>query len=101
MENMALPIGAEQVCGFTKILEGYKAGKSRTESRIRSSENWWKLRNTQEEKKQVNIGADGGFVHLGLAEQAENQQNRIAQKPGRKIVQRQHRRQERIQKDQT
>jgi len=44
------------------ILQRYKAGKQHTESRIVSSENWWKLRNTQEEKKQVNIGADGGFV---------------------------------------
>ena len=61
MENLALPIGAEQVCGFTKILEGYKAGKARTEGRIRSSENWWKLRNSLEEQKVSDIGADGGF----------------------------------------
>ena len=54
-------IGAEQVRKFTEILQKYKAGKAQTESRIISSENWWKLRNTSEEKKTTNIGADGGF----------------------------------------
>lgn len=57
----AMPIGAEQLRRFTKILEEYKAGKSRTESRIRASENWWKLRNSMEEQKETAIGADGGF----------------------------------------
>ena len=61
MDTMVLPIGEEQVCGFLKVLERYKAGKARTEGRIRSSENWWKLRNTQEEQKVSDIGSDGGF----------------------------------------
>ena len=57
-----LAIGPEQLRKFTKILREYKTGKSRTENRIVASENWWKLRNTTEEQKQTNIGADGGFT---------------------------------------
>ncbi len=62
------PIGAEQVQGFLKTLQSYKAGKNRTESRILSSENWWKLRNTLEEKKDGATRADGftsrsGWLH--------------------------------------
>lgn len=55
-------IGEEQVKEFTQILQKYKAGKSMTEQRIVSSENWWKLRNRWEEQKLSNIGKDGGFV---------------------------------------
>ena len=56
------PIGAAQLKKFIQVLEKYKAGKSQTESRILASENWWKLRNTIEEKKLTNIGGDGGFT---------------------------------------
>ena len=56
------PIGSEQLNKFTQVLEKYKAGKAQTESRILASENWWKLRNTIEEQKVTNIGADGGFT---------------------------------------
>ena len=56
------PVGAEQLKKFTLVLQKYKAGKSQTESRILASENWWKLRNTIEEQKVTNIGADGGFT---------------------------------------
>lgn len=58
----AMLIGTEQVHKFTKVLEKYKAGKAKTEQRILASENWWKLRNTAEEQKTTNIGADGGFT---------------------------------------
>lgn len=54
-------IGPEQIKKFTSVLEEYKAGKSRTEQRILSSENWWKLRNSTEEEKETNIGKDGGY----------------------------------------
>lgn len=54
-------IGPEQIKKFTQVLEKYKAGKSNTETRIISSENWWKLRNSIEERKDTNIGKDGGF----------------------------------------
>ena len=58
------PIGPAQLKNFTLVLEKYKAGKSQTESRILASENWWKLRNTTEEKKVSNIGGDGGFTSV-------------------------------------
>jgi hypothetical protein len=57
-------IGPEQLKKFTQILQKYKAGKSQTESRILASENWWKLRNSMEEKKNTNIGKDGGFMSV-------------------------------------
>lgn len=43
------PVGPEQIKKLTQILQKYKAGKAKTESRIRASENWWKLRNSAEE----------------------------------------------------
>ena len=58
------PIGEMQLKKFTQVLEKYKAGKVQTENRILASENWWKLRNTTEEQKQTNIGADGGFTSV-------------------------------------
>ncbi len=57
-------IGPEQIKKFTKVLEEYKSGKSRTEQRILSSENWWKLRNTTEEQKETNIGKDGEYTSV-------------------------------------
>ena len=44
-------IGEKQLQEFMQVLQQYKAGKNHTEQRIISSENWWKLRNTQEEQK--------------------------------------------------
>lgn len=61
-EQQQLPVGKEQLKKFTRILREYKAGKARTEQRIIAAENWWKLRNTAEEQKQTEIGADGGFT---------------------------------------
>ena len=68
MEEQMLPIGEKELQGFLKTLQSYKAGKARTESRILSSENWWKLRNTAEEKKDGATRADGftsrsGWLH--------------------------------------
>ena len=57
-------IGPEQLKKFTQVLQKYKAGKSQTETRIVASENWWKLRNSIEEKKTTNIGSDGGFMSV-------------------------------------
>ncbi len=57
----AAVIGPEQLKTFLKVLEEYKSGKVKTESRIVASENWWKLRNSVEEEKDTNIGKDGGF----------------------------------------
>ena len=65
-EQAAMPqaqaIGPEQLQRFMQILQKYKSGKSQTETRIVASENWWKLRNTQEEQKKTNVGKDGGFT---------------------------------------
>ena len=61
MQAQEAAIGAEQLKELTAILEKYKAGKSQTEKRILSSEQWWKLRNSTEEQKATNIGSDGGF----------------------------------------
>lgn len=60
----AKPIGKQQLQKFTGILREYKAGKTRTESRIIAAENWWKLRNTAEEQKKTEIGHDGGFTSV-------------------------------------
>ena len=54
-------IGAEQLTAFTKTLEEYKAGKSKTEQRILASENWWKLRNSIEEQQNSKAAGDEGF----------------------------------------
>ena len=61
-ELLSPVIGAEELKKFMKILHTYKAGKANTDRRIIASENWWKLRNTLEERKETEIGADGGFT---------------------------------------
>ena len=58
---MAQRIGAEQLQAFTKTLEEYKAGKTKTEQRILASENWWKLRNSIEEQNESNAMSGEGF----------------------------------------
>lgn len=61
-ERAALPIGEKQLQRLTDILRKYNAGKAHTTARIQSSEQWWKLRNSCEERKTTQIGKDGGFV---------------------------------------
>lgn len=58
----AVPIDSKRLGELMEVLRKYKSGKTHTEQRIIASENWWKLRNTAEEKKETNIGADGGFT---------------------------------------
>lgn len=57
----AQAIGERQLQEFTKILETYKSGKSKTEQRILASENWWKLRNSIEEQADSKTAAADGF----------------------------------------
>lgn len=62
------PIGEEQIAELLRILQSYKAGKARTEQRIISSENWWKLRNTAEEAAEADLFRKGfvsrsGWLH--------------------------------------
>lgn len=68
MVSAPLPIGEDQVKEFMKVLQQYKTGKAQTEQRIVASENWWKLRNTVEEKKAGATKAEGftsrsGWLH--------------------------------------
>ena len=54
MENeikKKLPVDSEKLAEFTKILQKYKAGKASIEKRTVAAENWWKLRNSAEERK--------------------------------------------------
>ena len=60
-ENTALlPVGRERLEELTRILQRYKTGKANLERRVVAAENWWKLRNSAEEKKESSLG-DGGF----------------------------------------
>lgn len=56
-----LPVGEGKLKELAQILNRYKSGKARTEQRIISAENWWKLRNGREERSVSEIGRDGGF----------------------------------------
>ncbi len=62
VDLQAAAIGKEQLRQFVEVLQRYKSGKVQTERRIVASENWWKMRNTREEKKETEIGKDFGFV---------------------------------------
>lgn len=70
---IAQPIGPEQIKKLTAVLEKYKAGKAKTETRILASENWWKLRNSMEEQRDSKeMAADGfksssGWLHNVIA----------------------------------
>ena len=58
-ETMILPVDEKRLREFTGILQRYKAGKASIERRTVAAENWWKLRNSAEERKSHD--ADGGF----------------------------------------
>lgn len=55
-----MKIEKEQLRKLVEVLERYKAGKNRTERRIVASENWWKLRNSDEESGDSAILAEKG-----------------------------------------
>ena len=57
---MVKAIDEKKLQELTEILQKYKAGKHACERRVVSSENWWKLRNGSEEKKNTDF-FDGGF----------------------------------------
>ena len=60
-ENTSLPpVGRERLEELTRILQRYKTGKANLERRVVAAENWWKLRNSAEERKESSLG-DGGF----------------------------------------
>ena len=62
MQETTPAIGPNELKKFMKVLHTYKAGKAATDRRIIASEQWWKLRNTEEEQKETEIGKDGGFT---------------------------------------
>ena len=49
-ENIKLPVDESLLAEFTRILQKYKAGKASVERRAVAAENWWKLRNSAEER---------------------------------------------------
>ena len=49
--KVGLPVDHERLQEFDTILRKYKAGKARLESRVVSAEQWWKLRNETEARK--------------------------------------------------
>ncbi|MBO5497247.1 MAG: hypothetical protein J5967_07565 [Oscillospiraceae bacterium] len=66
-ETMILPVDEKRLREFTGILQKYKAGKASIERRTVASENWWKLRNSAEERKntqgQEGFQAVSGWLH--------------------------------------
>ena len=66
-ENRALPVDETRLRTFTSILQKYKAGKVSVERRCVAAENWWKLRNSAEEKKSSDglggFQAVSGWLH--------------------------------------
>ena len=58
-EQMQLPVDEKRLAEFTQVLQKYKAGKASIERRTVAAENWWKLRNSAEERKSHDTG--GGF----------------------------------------
>ena len=67
MNELILPVDEKRLREFTGILQKYKAGKASIERRTVASENWWKLRNSAEERKNTQ-GQDGfqaasGWLH--------------------------------------
>ena len=54
MENeFVLPqmVDRERIQELNQILQKYKYGKARLDERVKSAENWWKMRNQFEEAK--------------------------------------------------
>ncbi|MDO4989504.1 MAG: hypothetical protein Q4E45_03265 [Eubacteriales bacterium] len=66
-ENRTLPVDETRLRTFTSILQKYKAGKASVERRSVAAENWWKLRNSAEEKKSSDglggFQAVSGWLH--------------------------------------
>ena len=66
-KELALPVDEKRLAEFTRILQKYKAGKASIERRTVAAENWWKLRNSAEERKSHDTGegfqAVSGWLH--------------------------------------
>ena len=66
-ENKSLPVDENRLRAFTAILQKYKAGKASIERRTVAAENWWKLRNSAEERRasdgSTGFQAVSGWLH--------------------------------------
>ena len=56
-----LPVDALRLLEFDKKLREYKAGKAKLEKRVVQAEQWWKLRNDAQARKEFDVGWDGDF----------------------------------------
>lgn len=66
-QGTARPVDERRLLEFDRILEQYKTGKKRLETRVREGERWWTLHNEEEAAKE-GIGDDGfraksGWLH--------------------------------------
>ncbi len=66
--KIGLPVDASRLREFDVILERYKSGKHSVERRVVSAEQWWKLRNEAEERKNGvgwndDFHAKSGWLH--------------------------------------
>ena len=59
MTNNNHPVDSARLQEFTALLQRYKSGKASIERRAVAAENWWKLRNSAEERRQSE--GTGGF----------------------------------------
>lgn len=69
------PIGEEQCLEWTRILNKYRAGKTRLERRLIEAERWWKLRNSYEEQTRIADGrmnAGSAWLHNVIVNQHSN-----------------------------
>lgn len=62
MDDSFVMVDEQRLKELDRILEKYRGGRVRTDTRIKASEEWWKLRNAERESKNTMQGADGGFV---------------------------------------
>ena len=90
--SSGLPVDGERLRKFTVELQKYKAGKASVESRAIAAENWWKLRNQAEIRKQTQgltgFEAKSGWLHNVIvakhadATEAFPEPNILAREPG-------------------
>jgi len=60
LDENPVAVDEKKLQELTQILQKYKTGKASLERRVVSAENWWKLRNESEERKNTDF-FDGGF----------------------------------------
>lgn len=90
--SSGLPVDSERLREFTRELQKYKAGKASVERRAIAAENWWKLRNQAEIRKETQglsgFEAKSGWLHNVIvakhadATEAFPEPNILAREPG-------------------